>query len=463
MLGSNEKPSERFGLSDEALDFAPGLLAIQERPPEKLPRAVLYLVCALCITMLGWACIGKLDMIATAEGRLIPATYVKIVQPSDAGIVHEILVEEGQRVSAGQVLIRMDPQDAHADETSLRTQLMLRRLQLRRIDAELSGQPLKRSASEPSDLFQRVESQYLDRRQSYADQLAEAQRSEERADREFRSSQETLIKLNEITPLLKDQADAYQEMGKDGYVPALQVQEKRRDYLEKAQEAKAQLYTVQSLESAVEAARRQVGEVNSKYRSDLQNERVDAEGEFRKLEQQLAKQVHKGELLELRAPQAGIVKELATHTIGTVVQPGTVIVSLVPENEPLMAEVMVRNEDIGFVYPSQSVKLKLAAYPFQKYGLLDGKVTHVEADAVDENAESSKAKPAPTSSDDENQHPTYRALVALASQHLEAQDESFKLVPGMQVSAEINQGTRTVLEYLLSPVRKTLHESGHER
>jgi hypothetical protein len=99
-------------LSPEALDFAPGLLSIQESPPARLPRAVMYTVGVLFVILLLWAFFGKLDIIASAEGRLVPETYIKIVQPSDAGIVQEILVREGEQVQQGQVLMRMDTQPA---------------------------------------------------------------------------------------------------------------------------------------------------------------------------------------------------------------------------------------------------------------------------------------------------------------------------------------------------------------
>ena len=456
-------PNKASTLSPDALDFAPGLLAIQESPPARLPRVVMYLVAVLFLILAGWAIFGKLDIVASAEGRLVPQTYVKIVQPADSGIVQEILVKEGEHVAAGQVLMRMDTKDALADQSTLQTQLTMRSLQLRRIDAELGGKALTKQADDPDDLFHQAQAQYSDRRRAYTDAIGQAQDTLNKAERDYDAGREVQAKLRDVTPILKQQADSYADMGKEGYVPLVQVRDKQREYLESARDLAAQQSTVASLQAAVAGAGKQVAEITSKYRSDLQNERVDAEAQYRKYQQDMVKQEHKTGLLELKAPQAGIAKDLATHTVGTVVSPGTILLTLVPDNEPLIAEVMVKNDDVGFVTPHQAVKIKLAAYPFQKYGMLDGEVLTIGADSSEEQQQQQqnqgsnkdKDKPAPSL--------IYKALVKLSTQQLSADGEQFKLVPGMQVTAEINQGKRTVLEYILSPLQKTVRESGHER
>ncbi len=447
-------------LSPEALDFAPGLLAIQESPPARLPRAVMYTVSSLFVILLVWAIFGTLEIVASAEGRLIPQSYVKIVQPADAGIIQEIMVKEGEAVQAGQILMRMDMKLAEADTKTIGNDLGLRSLQLRRIDAELTGKPLRRIADDQDELFRQVSAQFRDHQQSYRDALGQAQEALKKTQREHDSARAVLVKLEQTTPILKQQADAYADMGKEGFVPQVMVRDKQREYLERSQDMHAQVSTVASLEASVSQARKQIDQITSKYRSDLQNERMEAEGQHRKLQQDWVKQDYKTGLLELKASQAGIVKDLATHTIGTVVSPGTVLLSIVPENEPLVAEVMVRNDDVGFVYLKQKVKLKVAAYPFGKYGMLDGTVTHIGPDSSEGGAGSQAGK-----SQDKQQAPTsnYKAHIALDTQTLAADGHHMKLVPGMQVVAEINQGTRTVMKYLLSPVSKTLAESGRER
>lgn len=183
---------------------------------------------------------------------------------------------------------------------------------------------------------------------------------------------------------------------------------------------------------------------------------------MQKLQQDWAKQEHRNKLLELLAPQAGIVKDLATHTPGTVVSTGTVLMTLVPNDEELQAEVWVKNEDAGFVRPNQPVKLKLAAFPFQKYGMIDGSVAHVSADANESPGNTSDSAMQNTGNANIGQL-AYRTLVSLKTQALSTDGDSLELAPGMQVAAEIKLGDQTVLQYLLSPVRKAFHEAGRER
>lgn len=160
---------------------------------------------------------------------------------------------------------------------------------------------------------------------------------------------------------------------------------------------------------------------------------------------------------ERRAVSAYVVKQLATTTIGAVVEPGTVLLSLVPHDEPLLAEIEIENKDIGFVAESQPVRLKLTAYPFQKYGMLEGTVKTISADASgrDDNANASQPEP--------QREPAFRALIELNQQMLESTEQRLPLSAGMQVSAEIVQGRRTVLEYLLSPVQRVVSEAAMER
>ena len=465
MNSQADAPNQGRRLSNEALAFAPGLLAIQERPPAPLAKVILWTLAILVAILLAWACFGKLDIIVSAPGRLVPANYVKIVQPSEPGIVREILVHEGESVSAGQVLLRMDRQESDADSAAISNALKVRDLQVRRIDAELSDRPLARRPGDAADAFRQVQTQFEVHQQAYLEAVAQAEESLRRAEHDRQAGEQTLEKLRLTNPIFRSQASTYADLGKDGYVPKTAMEDKQREFIENDQELKAQAARVDSLSASVDEAQRQLNELKAKARSDLQNERIEADADRAKLQQEMAKQSHKAGLLELKATEAGLVKDLSTHTIGTVVTAGTVLMSLVPDKEPVVAEVMVPNEDVGFVHANQAVKVKVASYAFQKYGMLDGRVRQVWPDAADPTA--TRAVPNATSDGEDGSKELasggFKALIDLGSQKLASDKHEFPLMPGMRVTVEINQGRRTVMEYLLSPIMRVAQEGARER
>ncbi|MES9858369.1 MAG: HlyD family type I secretion periplasmic adaptor subunit [Sedimenticola sp.] len=454
------KPEKAEPLSEDVLAFSPGLLSIQESPPAKLPRTIFYSVALLFIILLVWAIFGKLDIVATAEGRLVPESYIKIVQPAEGGVVQDILVHEGQVVEAGQVLIRMDAKLTESDVRAVRNEYQLKRMQLRRIDAELSGLPMKQMEEDPLELYPQVEQQYLTNIKAYRDTFEQEQATLSKVSHDLRASEAILKKLKEVAPSFRRSLTAYEKLGEDGYVSTIALEEKQREMLEKTQDLNAQESRVSSLTSTRTVSEKKLARITSSYRSELQNERIETESQAFRLREELEKVEHRSDRLVLRAPQAGIVKDLATHTRGTVVSPGTVLVSLVPQDEPLQAEVLVRNEDVGFVHVEQRVKLKFAAYSFQKYGMINGTVIHVGADATDNGAQPPGQS---GESPDMSAGYRYKALVRLDAQYLDTNGQQMHLTPGMLTSAEIHLGYRTVMEYLLSPTQKAWQEAGRER
>jgi hemolysin D len=454
----NTMPPKQSTAGAQALDFAPDLLAIQESPPEKLPRAVLLTVAVLFGILLLWAVFGRLDIIASSEGRLVPQTYLKIVQPADAGIVLDILVKEGQAVQAGQVLMRLDPKLAQADLHTLQDDAATKALTLRRIDAELKSGVFLQQKGDPPELYTQILAQFTARQRAYRDAVAQETETLNKARNELLAAQQIRRKLTETLPIVQQQAAAQARLAKEGFLSELAAKDKERERIEREQDVKAQEATVAALQNLIAQSEMKIAQIRSNYESQLRNERVEVASASTRAEGELTKQRYRAGLLELKAPQAGIVKDLATHTHGTVVSPGTILMTLVPQNEPLTAEVQIKNEDVGFVSVGQTVRVKLAAYPFQKYGMVEGEVEHVGADANSQPQQDGDRKA------DAPPGMTYKALVKLKEQVLtSARGESLRLAPGMQVTAEIHQGNRSVMEYLLSPVQRVVGEAGRER
>lgn len=443
------------------LDFHAPLLRVEQRPPHPLSQHVLWLLLAMVAFILAWSVLGRLDIVAVADGKLLPQTYMKIVQPAEAGIVRELHVREGDQVSEGQLLMRMDAALTTADASALEADFRRHQLAVLRIDAELADSSLDLSAQADDPLRIATEARYRANREALAASLNEERTRLERARQELAAAQQTRSKLAQVLPHYRRQEQAFDRLTKEGFSGALMASEKQRERIEREQEFATQAHIVAAAQAAVEQSQRRLTQIGSEYRRQLHMEREEAQAALARLAEERNKLAHRMTLHELRAPQDGVIQDLATHTAGTVVQPGTILATLVPEHEPLMAEVWIANDDVGFVRPGQSVKVKLAAFPFQKYGMLTGEVERVSADA----SERGPAGPRPgTANAPSAPSPTaYKALVRLDTQTLEMGGQHFTASIGMQAVAEIHLGDRSVAEYLLSPVTRAWYDAARER
>ena len=436
------------------------IFEIATEAPAQSSRIVLKSVVVLFAVLIIWALFAKLDIVAVAQGRLVPQTYVKIVQPAEAGVIREILVDDGDAVEKGQVLLRMDPTLNNADRGATEHELALMQLQQRRIEAELASRPLQRLSLDDSTLYSQVQAQYQSHRQAFLDQLAQETAARERMASELTAAREVLRKLEATLPSYQRSADAFEKLANQNLVGVIQAEEKRRDAIEKAQDLESQRASVRALTASLAQQDQHLAQLKSSYASDLNQQRVDIVSRITRLQQDSHKLNYQQGLLELRASQAGIVKDLATTTVGAVVQPGTVLLNLVPANEPLQAEVMIDNQDIGFIREGQPVRIKLAAFPFQKYGMMDGIVKNVSADA----SQPRDTRTTSSSADDPKSTAlAFKAIVTLGTQQLRTADRQLPVAAGMSVSAEIIEDKRTVFEYLLSPVQRIANEAGRER
>ena len=437
-------------LAAEAHDFAPDLLTLQESPPSNRPRTLIVGTVVLVGLLIAWGAWARLDIVVTAQGRLVPVSYTKVVQPAEPGVVKEILVQDGDLVKAGQVMLRLDARFAQADVSALGSELALKQLMIQRIEADLSEQAFVPRAGAPKALAAQVMAQHLARRQSLNDLLAQEDAALARSQSELAAARQTLIKLRGVVPITRAAAEKHAELEKAGFISQLASADRQREHLEKSQELQAQIEAVNALKAAISQNEKKVDSVRSNYRSQLENERIELVGQVNRLQQELDKSTMRGGQMNVHAPADGVVKDLAVTSAGAVVQAGALLMNIVPQSDPLQAEIALGNEDAGFVAKGQKVQIKIAAFPFQKYGLVEGVVSHVGADATQSQG------PQPSLN--------YRALVKLSRQEFDSpQGERLTLSPGMLVTAEIQQGQRSVIEYLLSPVQKVSMEAARER
>jgi len=443
-------------------DFLPALQRVQAKAPSPLGRRLLWTVLALVATAIAWATLARLDVVAVADGKLVPAGYLKIVQPTEQGVVKEILVREGQRVREGDVLMRMDAAISDAEGRSLATEYHTLRLAMRRIDAQLAGRAMDRTTEDAPDVYLQAEAQYRANVGAFESALAQERSVLAKAREELAAAEQVKAKLLAVLPHYRDQERAFAKLTRDGFAGRLLYSDRKRERIEREQDLRSQAHVVGAAQANIVQSEKRLAQIEADYRRSLQAERAQTVPQLERARGELAKQAHRHELLELRAPQGGVVKDLATHTPGTVVAPGTILMTIVPRDERLRAEIWVANDDIGFVRAAQPARLKLAAFQFQKFGMLDGEVVQVSADASE--SPNANTHSGSLAGRERAVAPlAYRALVDPKSQFLESNGQRYGLAPGMQVIAEIHLGERTVLEYFLSPMQKAFQEAGRER
>jgi HlyD family secretion protein len=446
--GSRQRAPVRAADKTAAIASA-SLRDIEATPPARMLSATLWTLVGLVGALLAWA-----------PARLVPATQVKLVQSAEPGIVRAILVRDGDAVAADQVLLRLDATVAGADAGALAAELQLKRLSVRAIDAELTGRPLRPTSADPPALFSQVQAQFAARRRALLDALAQEDAAARRARNDHLAATRQRDKLAATLPVIRQSAESYARLQREGFVGELLANDKRREALEREGDLQVQDANLQALAALIAHSEHRRTQLQSGYRAELLRERGEHAAALQRLEQEQAKSGLRAELMAIRAPHAGIVKDLAVHTLGAVVQAGSALLQVVPQGEQLRAEALLANEDIGFVAVGQRVKLKLAAYPFQKYGLLEGRVVQISADAIEQGEAARQAgthvMAAPVQ--------TYKAVVELDEQVLRLPNgKVLDIAPGMAATVEIHQGRRTVMEYLLSPVQRVALEAGRER
>ncbi|WP_202386976.1 HlyD family type I secretion periplasmic adaptor subunit [Qipengyuania algicida] len=427
-------------------------MEVIERPVSPTGRITTWLLLFGLLLTLAWLTFGRLDVVASAPGKLIPAQNVKLIQPPEAGVVREILVRDGQHVKAGQPLVELDPTASKANSEQARKALESAELDAARARAVLSAlngkgfhftAPVGTALDIAALQEQLAEAQLADIRASAAGHSAElnaatASRSE---------AQVEATKLTETLPLLDEQLDANEKLLSRGFVPKLKVIEMRRQRMAASRDRDAALERAKQAAAQMARARTAVMASREQARVQIMGDLAKAENEARMRHDDLAKALNAVAHQRLVSPVSGTVTQLAVHTIGGVVEATKPIMVIVPDGGPLVADVMVLNKDIGFVRPGQAVALKLDAFPFTQYGTVHGRIESISSDAVE----------------NDKLGLVYSARVHLDDRALSIDGRLTQLAPGMSGVADIRIGRRTIASYIVSPLSKVGKESGREK
>jgi hemolysin D len=455
----------------DELAFLPAALEIVETPPSPTGRAIGGAIVALFVLALAWACLGHVDIVATATGKIIPTGYSKVIQPFETGVVRAIRVADGQRVDAGDVLIELDPTINEGEANHLQGDLQSAQLDIARLRAALADTDDPLAAFQPPDganpALIAMHRQFLvAQTNEHKAKIAalDGQKAQKEAERATISA--TVNKLEAIIPTIQERVNIRKTLNE--YGSRLQYFEVLQQLTESQQERLVQMSHYHEAEAAIAAITETRSQTEAEYRRTLLTDLTEAERKAAGFAADLSRAEQRTKLQLLTAPVSGMVQQLAVHTVGGVVTPAQTLLVIVPRDSHLEVEAMVTNHDIGFVHPGDEVEIKVDTFDFTRYGLLHGQVLSISQDSIPREVPGDKSADKPAGSNSASSEPkgqelTYAARISLDRPQMQVEDKLVNLSPGMAVTAEIKTGSRRIISYLLSPLMKYKQESLHER
>ena len=468
----------RLITSSDDREFLPAALEILETPASPRRLAFIWIVCLILGAALIWSCVAKLDIYAVAPGRIQPSGRSKVIQSFEPGKVKVIAVANGARVNAGDTLLELDPTDAYADRDSAAGDLEAGNAEIARREAEitavLSGNMTAPEIAFPATVGKAARSrernvmmaeiaQYSSSRDALQAQLEQNLATKQK----LTASIAQRLKLIAIEQKRLDMRKQLNQLQVGSLMNVLDAQQQLENELTSLATDKGSL--LEATAAAV-ATERKIEQLQKQFVADQAGKLGDAVKKRDQNEQVAIKTQAKAERTRLAAPVSGIVQQLAVTTIGQVVTSGQSLLVIVPQNGPIDIEALVPNSDFGFVTLGQEAVVKIDAFPFSRYGTIDGKVIRVSHDSVyDKDVAASDASTpqaenqSTLSSTPKTQGLVYPVTVELARSDMLLDGKAVALVPGMSATVEIRTGERRVIDYLLSPLREIVSQAGHER
>lgn len=437
------------GFRIEEADFLPAALALKEKPPADLARICSGVIVVAVTTALTWSCIGKIDIIATARGKIIPVGNSKIVQAITNGRVKSISVKDGDHVNKGQILIEIDDAiprallgNAQASLSAAYSEYLVSGLLLEKLTGKELRQlsfpsPTLVDAAGSTELAEADYKEYLSHLQAL--RHTEASRRSAAA-----ASRQMVAQYQAAMPLVEQKAADYQNLFNEGYVSKHDAYEKRQQRIDLVGTLGAEQARHAEAEAAAAGAKADIETFEAQFLAQQETSYKSSQQKMQSALQDIAKADAQIEQARVRAPIDGIVQQLVVHSDAAVANEGQALLTIVPTNAPLQIQADLSNKDVGFVKSDQHVEIKLDAYPYTNYGKLSGKVISISRDSVPDK-------------DSDPKYQVYATIDGVVGNNI------INAQPGMTATVEIKTGQQRIIDYFLSPVKEAISDSFHER
>jgi len=431
-------------------------VADNHRMPNKGKNAdsasgILALLIALVIAAGMWMYIGKLDVVSSTMGSVVPSSQIKIIQHLEGGIVRKIYVEEGEQVVTDQPLIELESTDSEANVGEMFVRLATLTVQMARLNAESIGSEgivfTPESEERTPELVEQERALFEARRDQYLSGIASQQGLVLQKEQAIQQVTSRLAHSENELKLLQEQVDISEELLKDELTNRynhLTLLKDQSSLFSKIDEDKA---IIKGADASLEEASQRLNEIRLGYQAKSREELENSRREHSELSQRMEKLQDSLKRTVLRAPVDGTIKTLNVHTVGGVIRASESVIELVPAGDMLLIEVKLPPQDVGFVKVGQMAQIRLASSDATRLGKLEGKVIHISPDSIVS----------------EDGVVYYKVRIETEKSFFERNGLKYFLSPGVQVSASILTGERTVFEYLFEPFMGGMESAFRER
>ncbi|MCH7741913.1 MAG: HlyD family type I secretion periplasmic adaptor subunit [Proteobacteria bacterium] len=413
-------------------------------------HAILWISVIFLVVAIVWANLAKLDEVTHATGRVIPSGQIQVVQNLEGGILTEVLVKAGDHVTQNQILIRMDDTRfaSSFDEGVLTSQIL--RAKIARLQAEISGDPFESPEDFPAEHMDFIEDErqlYHARQQelnSGIDILYQQLTQHRHALAEVRAEEKKLARNADLAVQELALTEPLVETGAVSRVELLRLQIAVNESLGRLEVTQL---TVPKAQAIIAEAQEKIQELQQQFTSMSRTEMNEAKSQLSRL--RIANVALEDRVMrtDVRSPVDGTVKRILVNTTGGVIQPGMDLIEIVPSNDTLLVEAKIRPSDIAFIHPGQQATVKLTAYDFAIYGGLDSVLELISADSI---------------TDETGEH-FFQIRVRTNKNYLGSDNNPLPIIPGMTATVDIITGEKTVMDYILKPLKRAQASALSER
>jgi adhesin transport system membrane fusion protein len=413
-------------------------VALEETGDATLVRALAFVLSLVLFIFIGWTAYATVSEIARAPGEIVPLSRTRAIQSLEGGIITDIAVKERMRVKAGDVLLRLEGTGAEEDFAELRANQEALLLKAERIGAYLEKRtPRFEHFGAEATSVERERIAYESMGKSAGDEaeVIREQLSQKRKMLSVIDAQTAMYQRN--LALAQKETRSFETLRAKGLSTDTRLNEARRRLSEAQGQLASTLGTRGQAEASIQEYENRLRSLTSGRTDGLLKELIETKNSLALNAERIRKLEERVDRMTIRAPIDGIVKGIHSKPRGTVVRPGEVLCEIVPTGEELIASVRILPKDIGNVQIGQDVRVKISSYDFARYGALDGRLSLLSADSYA----------------DASGNAYFEGQVSLRKDHMVSGDKKLPLLPGMTVEADIVTGEKTVLGYLLKPMR----------